>query len=90
MQELILNNGNTNQNRRWSKKPGQHNPLLKMCSHFFYIRVVASRREQSHCISKMRFLIDGAVYSEHGKPIKRDFKPGSVERSIHHLVTLRL
>jgi hypothetical protein len=30
----------------------------------------------------MKILLDTAVHPEHGKVIKCDFKPGSVERSI--------
>jgi hypothetical protein len=33
-------------------------------------------------MSIIQVLVDAAVYSEHGKLIKCDFKPGSVERSI--------
>jgi hypothetical protein len=32
--------------------------------------------------SYIEILVDAAVYSEHGKVIKCDFKPGSMERSI--------
>jgi hypothetical protein len=32
--------------------------------------------------SYIKVLVDAAVYSEHGKVIKCDFKPGSVEWSI--------
>jgi hypothetical protein len=29
-------------------------------------------------------LVDAAAYYEHGVLIRCDFKPGSVERSVHH------
>jgi hypothetical protein len=32
--------------------------------------------------SYIKTLVDAAVYSEHGKVIKGEFEPGSVERSI--------
>jgi hypothetical protein len=39
--------------------------------------------------SYINVLLDASVHSEHGKVIKCDFKPGSVERSIPKRVYLR-
>jgi hypothetical protein len=46
--------------------------IIEKCSIFYGIAV------------NQKVLIDAVVHSEHGKIIRSNIKPGSVERSIHH------
>jgi hypothetical protein len=51
----------------------------KLCICYFWIQQHVPYEYYS---SYIKTLVDAAVHSEHGKLIKCDFKPGSVERSI--------